>query len=370
MPRDKRLHFKDIPAMRALAFIPIYLYFILYLISFSDKDSMFMVINGLKTLVQVSFDFSFFLSAFLITSHALREYKYIGTFSIKNFFFRRIFKLATGLIFVLAFAFVIHPWLIRLLELQPIATPGIKPFLLFVANFFYNPANDSLIYIKVICYLYMFIQFYLVLGLILRFFHKHLAWVSVVLILVGLVARWVHLVNSTDFSLDPLAYGIPVGFGLLVAEAVRNESKLIKLIKSVKKGQNIGIYVVGLLFLVGSYFALGKTYGSVFIPLISGLFFVYVVVEQTFGSNSFVKLKTKKILSYFGKISYGMFVYQSIIGILLMIAAGSLDFNLSSIYVVLLLVIVGFVSTAIAADLSYKLFEKPLLRIRREFKKI
>jgi peptidoglycan/LPS O-acetylase OafA/YrhL len=370
MPRDKRLHFKDIPAMRALAFIPIYLYFILHLISSSDKDSMFMVVNGLKTLVQVSFDFSFFLSAFLITSHALREYKYIGTFSMKNFFLRRIFKLSPGLIFVLIFAFIVHPWLIRLLELQPIATPGIKPFLLFAANFFYNPTYDDLIYIKVICYLYLFIQFYLVLGLILRFFHKYLTWVSLVLIVVGIVARWVHLVTSTDFSLDPLAYGIPVGFGLLVAEAVRNESKLIKLIKSIKKGQNIGIYVVGLLFLVGSYFALGKTYGSVFVPVISGLFFVYVIVEQTFGSNSFVKLKTKKILAYFGKISYGMFVYQSIIGILLMIAAGSLDFTLSSIYVILLLVIVGFVSTVIAADLSYKLFEKPLLRIRREFKKI
>lgn len=65
-----------------------------------------------------------------------------------------------------------------------------------------------------------------------------------------------------------------------------------------------------------------------------------------------------------------MFVFQSIIGILLMIGAESLDFNLSSIYVILLLVIVGFVSTTIVADLSYKLFEKPLLRIRREFKKI
>lgn len=95
-----------------------------------------MVVSGLKTLVQVSYDFSLFLSAFLITSHALREYKYIGTFSVKNFLLRRVFKISTGLIFVLAFAFIIHPWLIRLLELQPITTPGFKPFLFLTANFF------------------------------------------------------------------------------------------------------------------------------------------------------------------------------------------------------------------------------------------
>ncbi len=370
MPRDKRLHFKDIPAMRALAYAPIYLFSILYLISLSDKDSMSMLVSGLKTLVQVSFDFSLFLSAFLITSHALREYKYIGTFSFKNFLFRRVFKISTGLICVLTFAFIIHPWLIRLLELQPIATPGFKPFLFLAANFFYSHSSDPLIYIQVICFIYLFIQFYFVLGIILRFFNKHLNWVVVILILAGIATRFLHHLNSTEFSLDPLAYGVPIGLGLFVAQAIRDESKLIKVIKGVKKGQNIGIYVVGIVFLIGSYFALGNTYSSVFIPLISGMFFIYVVVEQTFGSNSFVKLKTKKILSYFGRISFGMFVFQSIVGVLLMIAAESLDFNLSSIYVILLLMIVGFVSTTIVADLSYKLFEKPLLRIRREFKKI
>lgn len=370
MPRDKRLHFKDIPAMRALAFLPIYLFSILYLISLSDKDSMPMVVSGLKTLMQVSYDFSLFLSAFLITSHALREYKYIGKFSVKNFLLRRVFKISTGLIFVLAFAFIIHPWLIRLLELQPITTPGFKPFLFLTANFFYSNISDPLIYIQVICFIYLFIQFYLVLALILRFLHKYINWVAVILILVGIVTRFLHLHYTSEFSLNPLAYGVPIGLGLFIAQAIRDESKLIKIIKSVKKGQNIGIYVIGIVFLISSYFVFGNTYGSVFIPLISGLFFIYIVVEQTFGSSSFVKLKTQKILSYFGKISFGMFVFQSIIGILLMIGAESLDFNLSSIYVILLLVIVGFVSTTIVADLSYKLFEKPLLRIRREFKKI
>lgn len=164
-----------------------------------------------------------------------------------------------------------------------------------------------------ICFIYLFIQFYLVLGLILRFLHKYINWVAVILILVGIVTRFLHLRYAAEFSLNPLAYGVPIGLGLFIAQAIRDESKLIKIIKSVKKGQNIGIYVLGIVFLISSYFVFGNTYGSVFIPLVSGLFFIYIVIEQTFGNSSFVKLKTQKSYRILEKFHLGCLFFSRLL---------------------------------------------------------
>ena len=113
-----------------------------------------------------------------------------------------------------------------------------------------------------------------------------------------------------------------------------------------------------------------NTYSVFFIPILTGLFFGFVIIEQTFGKHSFVQFKTKKILTYLGKISYGIIVYQAIIGVLMIIAVQSLDINLNSFYMIGLIIIGCYVSSIVVADLSYKLLEKPILRIRREFKKV
>ena len=68
--------------------------------------------------------------------------------------------------------------------------------------------------------------------------------------------------------------------------------------------------------------------------------------------------------------SYGFILYQAIIGVLIMIAIESLDFDLTSVYVIAAIVMACFIGSIVIADISYKLFEKPLIRFRREFKKV
>ncbi len=154
MPKNKRLHFKDINALKAIAFIPIYLFCILSLITSSQTGVLSEVTTIFGKIAQNSFDFFFFLSAFLITSHALREYKYMENFSLRNFIMRRILRISLVLIIALLFAFLVHPWLIKILDLHPITTPSAEPFLLLAPNYFSNFAGDQLIYLRVICSIY------------------------------------------------------------------------------------------------------------------------------------------------------------------------------------------------------------------------
>lgn len=370
MPRNKRLHFKDISALRALAFFPVYLFCIFFLINSSQTGPLYEVALVVGKIARGSFDFFFFLSAFLLTSHALREYKYLDRFSLKDFYIRRLLRISIVLLVGLIFAFALHPWLIGKLNLQPVITPAIEPYLLLVPNYFSSIADERLIYFMVICSVYLFLQFYFLWGIVMKFFKAHLWIVAALMIGIGITARIIHLSNNSDYILNTLAYGVPIGMGTIAATIIRQENWLFLRIKELSKSINIIVYILGGVFYLGGYLVAGNSYFSTLIPVFTGLFYAFIMIEQTFGKNSFIQLKSKKILTYLGKISYGMFMYQAIIGVLLMIAVESLDFDLTSFYVVSLIVIAGLIGTIITADLSYKLFEKPLIRIRREFKKV
>ena len=185
-----------------------------------------------------SLDFFFFLSAFLITSHGLREYKYLESFSLRNFLFRRIFRIAVVLIFALIFTFLLHPWLIRILDLHPITTPAFEPYLYLLPNYFSDFNGTELLYLVVVCSIYMFIQFYIFWGIILRFFSKYLTLISWGLIGVGIVIRVIHLIGDSDYILDTLAYGVPIGIGALTAIGVRKEHPIIQRLKELPKNIN------------------------------------------------------------------------------------------------------------------------------------
>lgn len=370
MPQNKRLHFKDLAALKAIVFIPIYLYSIIFLISLSQPGALTDISFYLEKIARSSFDFFFFLSSFLLVSHGLREYKYLDSFSLRNFFIRRILRIGVVLTLALIFAFAIHPWLTRILDLQPLNHPSAKYYLLGIPNYMTKAGSDELIYFKMICSIYLFLQAYVFLGLILRYFKNQLMLVSLLTILVGIIARGFHFWNNSDYLMDTLSYGVPIGIGIFTAVCVRSENAVFHYIKELPKQFNPFAYIVGILFFLGGYIIFQNMYLVIFIPLITSIFFGYIVIEQTFGKHSFVQLKSKKILSYLGNLTYGMIVYQAIIGVLIMIAVQSLDFKLNSFYMVGLIVLSGYIGSLVVADLSYKLLEKPVLRIRREFKKV
>ena len=370
MPRNKRLHFKDIHALKALAFIPIYLFCIFSLISPSDSSALYEVTNIFRKISQSSFDFLFFLTAFLVTSHGLREYKYLKHFSLKHFYIRRVMRLSVVLILALVFAFALHPWLIRILDLQPMTTPSMEPYFMLIPNYLSDFGGPQLIYLTIICTVFMFLQFYIFWGIVMRFLHNYMELIAFLLIGIGIVSRLLHQYSQTDYLMDTLAFGIPIGIGVLTAVHVRRESTIVMKLKEISKNVNSFIYIIGTLLFLGGYILTANSYLIAILPIFTSLFFGYLIIEQTFGKNSFVQFKTKKILTYLGKISYGMLVYQAIINVMMVIAFESLDQKFDSFFMIALVVIAGFIGTLVVSDISFKLFEKPLLRFRREFKKV
>ncbi len=371
MPRNKRLHFKDIHALKGLIFFPIYFFCILSLVATGENELLAQATAILGYIVHNCVDFLFFLTAFLVTSHALREYKYTNAFSLRKFLVRRMLRLIIVLIVALVFAFLVFPWLEQVLELEPKATLRSDGYFLLIPNFKIDPNHlVQPLFMVVLASVFMFIQFYIVWGIVLKFLRKQLTIVALLLLIIGILVRILYVTWDASYLLNTFAYGVPLGMGVFTALFFRSDLPLFEKLKDVSKQKNTLIYLVGIVIMLIGYLAVDNTWMTAFLPLVTSVFFGYVILEQTFGRKSLFQLKNNKILSYLGKISYGLIIYQSIVGVLIMIAVGSLVFDLVSVTSVLIIVITGLVGTIIMADISHKLFEKPLMRVRREFKKV
>jgi len=369
MPKSKKLHFKDLDALRFLAFLPIFVYCFLQLLNFDKEGITYELARAIEYITQNSIDFFFFLSSFLLTSHIVREYKYREAFSFKNYIIRRTLRLAPVLIIALLFVFLVHPWLISTLKLQPITTPEGWSYVLLLPNYFYNLQAEQYVYLIVIWAVFMFIQFYFVWGLLLYFLRKQLKFVCFLMIGVGVASRIVHLTIETGWQFDTLCYGVPIGIGGLLAIAVRNEHKIIERVKKFSKRVISVGYVLGVGILILGYYLSYDSYAIAFIPFLNCTFFAFLVLEQTFGKNSLTKFRRNKLFSHLGKLSYGMIVYQAIINVLVMIGISSLDFDLRSDVVKIFFFLISFVLSWVVADVSFNLLERPMLILRKEFKK-
>ena len=354
--------------MRFIAFIPVFLFCALYLLSSDDNPFVSDLSNLLGYIVQNSLDFFFFISSFLLTSHALREYKYNKRFGLKAFYVRRVMRIAPLLIIAVIFAFILHPYIIKILDFEPITKPNISNYLLHFPNHHSGLTKEQFIYFSVIWTIFMLIQFYALWGFVLKFFKQYFVYISWGLILIGIVSRTLHILNETEFEFDILGSGIPVGIGALIANVVRNDERTIEMFKDLNMGTHILVYLIGTALILFGYLFIGDTYATALVPLITCSFYAYVVIEQTFGKNSFVKLRKSKLMGRLGRISYGMIIYQSLIMVIGIISIDSLNLDISSIPVQIGFIVVSLFLTWIAADVSYNFFERPIYSIKKEFK--
>lgn len=354
--------------MRFVAFVPIFLYCALFLLNVEDGIIADATII-LESLKANSFDFFFFLSAFLLGSHALREFKYNQKFQLRNFYVRRILKIFPVLIPALIFGFLIHPWIINVLKLTEVTIPKMTShFIMFPRDYSYF-SQEQFIYFAVLWSVIMFLIYYLFIGVIFKFFKDYLKVISYGLIAIGLGTRAFYFLSDSTFEFNLLSFGVPVGFGLIMADIVRNSNRISDLFKELNKRNHAVVYLIGVPALLLGYFFTKGTVFSLVVPLITCAFYGYVILEQTYSKDSIVKFRKLKTLSKLGRISYGLIVYQSIVLVITLISFESLELEIASLFVKALFFVIGMILTYLVANFSYRVIEKAALTIRREFKK-
>lgn len=309
------------------------------------KTRVWMVISG-TTGVQIFFT----LSGFLITSILLTEKIKTGKINFRNFYARRFLRLLPPLV-----VFYIVIGILMQQHLIESTTTGFMYSVFYVYNFvpkLYNTPELGLTWS-----LALEEQFYLIWPFVLRYIQK---FRSVLILITGVIAlcvlavlmfkkfEWANDYNTERWFIPAVApVLIGSAFGILNQMNLKNWNRLIE-------KNTLLLFSSLVLFLSPLFFPLQVLeFSPLFQAVGVALLLVWIVCNQ---QSLLITALENKVLSYIGKISYGLYVYQ---GIFLRTGpGGKLDIQQFPLNLIL---------TISAAILSYHLLEKPILKLKTKF---
>jgi len=292
------------------------------------------------------------LSGFLITSLAIKEIRLYGTFSIKDFFIRRSLRIFPLYYFALFCYVILHFFYIKRLNFDS-----------FLHAFFYIynfiPIDKYQGWLGSFHTLATEEHFYLVFPFLffMTFRRSGLLFVALMLAYVLLVPnlRGYFAPYSQTYFVDrwTLFACVPILIGAIAAWInAQNSVDQCIVFLSRGKGSRLGLALV--LLAPALYFYLIQPHAYSPVTMAVGFSFLVVFVVR-FQSNWFVRAMSVQPLAYFGRISYGLYVWQSIV-----IGTGDGEGIFKSRWIAFFLVF-------LLAIISYELFENRFLKLKERF---
>ena len=367
---DKKIphvHFENLDALRFLAAFSVFVFHY-----FSDIKALFPSLkhNSIFDKIQVVADkgslgvnFFFVLSGFLITYLILHERKHRGNFSLKKFLIRRTLRIWPVYFLVVLIGFVLFPYVLD--GFSTIHDPWM--YVAFLANFdelrvgLFDHAN----FLTPPWSVAVEEQFYLFWGisLFILFQIKQLKLIHVIVLLYALtfIFRWYYVNDERIIYYHTFAVCQDILTGTFIGLALFEGKKWLDSLKRLKK-----IWVI-LIYLAGFMICIAKNkifFGDLLIieRFCLSLFFAFIILDQIRGDNSFFKFGKVKLFNFFGKISYGFYMYHLIIMFLLVTWIDAMKLN--GYYLIFLYFLASILGTLIVAIISYYAIEKPLLKLK------
>ena len=315
-------------------------------------------------------DLFFVLSGFLITSLLVSEFDRYGSVSLNNFYMRRLLRLGPALI---ALLFVVCLASFLFMGNQQANRNYIDSLisLAFLSNwaraFFIHPPD----YLGHTWSLSIEEQFYIVwpvlLITLLRLFYKRyqvvffvaaiaiISWIFRVYLLSS-GATPERLYNGLDTRADALIIGCTVGMALTSdlltrKNHIENLSKILIVLAPLSAACLLA-------FSIFSYWRTPWMYqfGFFFIGLLTAI----LVIDILINTKSIIrKLLGMKWIVWVGTISYGLYLWHY------PIYRAMFELGYSSLTVIT----VGSLATFVVASFSYYVMEKPILKLKKLYKK-
>lgn len=290
-------------------------------------------------------DIFFVVSGFLITGILLREIETSGTIQLLRFYVRRLFRLYPALIVMLItvlllYAFYEESW------------PADKAFSALVAgtyaaNVYMTVGGGMIDPFSHTWSLAMEEQFYLLWPLTLLVAHrlcisrKQLAW-AIAVLAAGSFGAWFFFASTAPYS--PLLKGGGLLVGSLAAVTLGRREWHNKPASFVAAA-----VILAMLFLEGLGY-IGRTWT---LPIVS-IAAAFVVLELANGRGLMTKALGHSVLARLGLTSYGFYLWHY--PIIYVLRAVGFD--------PVMIWLVGLPLSLLAGELSYRLIEVPVLRLR------
>jgi peptidoglycan/LPS O-acetylase OafA/YrhL len=289
----------------------------------------------------------FTLSGFLITTILLREKEQKGTINFKNFYVRRFLRLLPPLI-------VFYIIISSLMTFNQIESTTVG----FLFSFFYLynfvPTQFYTNELGHTWSLALEEQFYLTWPFIINYITRKFSIILIIISIISLCVTCYYLIPELASSRNSrwfIPAVAPIMVGCLVAILNYSNVRWKKLLSK----NTILIFIAIICFAFPIYSPdLGLSFSIIIQPLGVALFLLWILYNQ---ETRITKILDNRVLSYIGKISYGLYVYQ---GIFLGTGPGGRLLIQQFPYNIILVVLV--------ASISYEFIEKPVLSFKSKFR--
>lgn len=374
----KKAYFENLDTLRFFAFFAV---FLTHTIHHTQLEEFFAKNIVLREIVLFVSDggegvsFFFVLSGFLITYLILIEKQQTGFLNLKNFYIRRILRIFPLYYAVILFGFLVYPLMKSVIGMDTFQPHDWKYHMVFLSNIdlisiYHNPDIKSDILMLVINWsLSVEEQFYIVFPLLLVLVpRKYYLSLFTVIIFLSLIFRFFHVEDNISLKFHTFAVMGDLALGATIAYLVIYRN-LDNFFSSLSKAIIVVVYIIGFIWVI---------FDNVFFPfkeyliigrLIHTIFYAFIILEQNYSNYSLFKLGKLKMVSFWGKYTYGLYLLHPIgMQIWIILLEKKLGWNLKDFgWHQLTFIILSFTSTLILGYLSYHIFEKSFLKFKDSF---
>ncbi len=364
-------YFENLDGLRFLCFLSIFINHSFYTefdYILSNKVYQFLKFDLFEN-TNLGVNFFFVLSGFLITYLLVNEKLKYGNIVLRNFWMRRVLRIWPLFYFCVFFGFIIFPFLKELLGQVSMENASPYMYMLFLNNFDYIskglPDSSALAVLWTVA---IEEQFYLIWPVIIYIFPVKKLWIpfSVIIVISFSIRAYYNLdVINECHTLSVVSDMVVGAFGALF---ILQFPKFKEAVSNMKRWVIVGIYVLLAVIYMFRHELLMQNYWiNIFERFIISLVIGGIILEQCYAKNSFYKMSNFKQISRLGLITYGLYCLHFIAILIVNRVATYLEINKNIWSVIILETIVGLILSIIISYMSYKYFEKPILRLKDKF---
>lgn len=349
-----RVHFHTFDSLRFLSFLLVFLYHC------GIPEGNFL--HYFSKAGRIGVSFFFVLSGFLITYILLLEkLNNQNRVPLKKFFLRRILRIWPLYYAMVLFA-ICTPFILAILKI-PYSNEGYQPNWFYTITFLenyvmmYEDRLPNVSPILVIWSLCVEEHFYIIWGLIFYFISfKHVPKLIVISILISIISRIIYEKYHIP-TLDIFTNIHYFAFGAVPAYIFVFHKGIIEKTEKVSAFYKYAFAVFVLLFIVMiTNFSIitDHTINSVILAVLFS-----VLILSTLGEKNAFKISDNSITAWLGKYTYGLYLTHTICFNFFNKIGSRFEINWLAI------LILSFFSTVILSYLSYHIFEKQFLKLKR-----
>ncbi|TXH21786.1 MAG: acyltransferase [Chitinophagaceae bacterium] len=380
---DKKIaYFPNLNGIRFILACLVLLHHVAVVLYANGFSNLYLKVNALKAFGPVAVSLFFCLSGFLITYLLLQENKITGTISIKSFYKKRIKRIFPlyYLIVIIHLFILPHTALISLDEKLTLGNIGGYAYsTISISNFWINSLYLSLLPQFALALMVASGNNYVPAGHVWSIGVEEIFYILYPILL----KKNTHIFKKFIFSLIAIYYFIAISIFIIIQVSKNTSIENSSFMRLLNASIIIVIYnrvvcmfigAIGaylfihkhkyLKYFTNQYFFIGSLAGILFlfsigarVPFLTHevycIFFLSMLLFLIKDNKSY--FLENKYVSYFGKISYGIYMYQMIAILIVVYVVKKNDINIFFVYPL------SFILTIFMSFISYEYFEKKIL---------